>query len=117
MEEKISKNDVNAKVQDLQLLEQSLQSLMLQKQNFQLESLDIENALDELKDSSQAVYKIVGPAMFLSSKAVLDKDLKNKKAIFDIRIKSIEKQEHETKEKLLKLREEIMSAMEKTRKS
>lgn len=109
--------NINLKIQDLQLLEQSLQSLMLQKQSIQVESLDIENALDELKTSNGETFKIIGPIMVSVSKSALEKDLNEKKKMLDLRIGSIEKQEEETKSRLLKLREEVMKVLEKNKKN
>jgi len=55
--------------------------------------------------------------MLKMSKPDLDKDLKNKKALLDMRIKSIEKQEHDTRDKLLELRQEIMTSFERDKKN
>jgi prefoldin beta subunit len=110
-------SNINLKIQDLQLMEQGLQSLMLQKQSIQVEVLDIENALDELKDSTGESYKIVGPVMVSVSKSDLEKDLNEKKKILNLRINSIEKQEEETKSRLIKLREEVIKGIDKAKKS
>ena len=110
-------SNINLKIQDLQLMEQGLQSLMLQKQSIQVEVLDIENALDELKDSTGESYKIIGPVMVSVSKSALEKDLSEKKKVLNLRINSIEKQEEETKSRLIKLREEVIKSIDKTKKS
>jgi len=110
-------SNINLKIQDLQLMEQSFQSLMLQKQSIQVEVLDIENALDELKDSTGESYKIIGPVMVSVSKSTLEKDLNEKKKVLNLRINSIEKQEEETKSRLIKLREEVIKSLDKTKKS
>lgn len=95
-------------IQELQLLEQNMQNLLLQKQAFQLEKNETENALEEIKKTKDEVYKIIGQVMLKTNKAALEKDLKHKKDILDLRIKSIEKQEEALKEQLLKNREEVM---------
>ena len=56
-------------IQELQILEQNLQSIMMQKQAFQLELSEVENALEELKKSGDEVYKIVGQVMIKAKKA------------------------------------------------
>ncbi len=96
----------------LQLAEQNLQNLVLQKQVFQLESIETNNALEELKKSKDGdVYNIVGSLMFKSNKEQLTKDLEKKKDLLNLRIKSIEKQEEDIKNKLLKVREEVLKGM------
>jgi len=99
------------KIQELQLVEQSLQNLAMQKQAFQLELSEITNALSELKETKDEVYKIVGSIMVKSKKDALEKDLNSKKDILNLRIKNIEKQEETLKEQLLKKRDSIMQSM------
>ena len=96
-------------IQDLQVLEQNTQNLLIQKQAFQLELSETENALEEIKKSGDEVYKIVGQIMIKARKQELEKDLKQKKEIIDLRLKSMEKQESFLKEQLTKKRDEIMS--------
>lgn len=102
------------KIQELQLLEQGLQNLMLQKQAFQLEMSETLNALDELSKTKEEVYKIIGSVMVKAKKPELEKDLKHKKELIDLRVKSIEKQEETLKEKLLKTRSEVMRDLKQT---
>lgn len=101
-------------VAQLQLSEQALQNLLLQKQLFQLEFVETNNALEELKKTkAEDIYKIVGSLMFKSNKANLEKELERKKDILDLRLKAIEKQEEELKEKLFKSREIFLKEMKK----
>lgn len=96
------------KIQELQLLEQNIQNLMLQKQAFQLEMSETLNAISELSETKEDVYKIIGSIMLKAKKSELEKDLRHKKELLDLRIKNIEKQEEAIKENLLKKRSEIM---------
>ena len=45
------------KIMQLQTLEQRMQNLLLQKQNFQTQTLEVENALAELKNGKGETYK------------------------------------------------------------
>ena len=99
--------ETGKKIQELQILEQNLQNLSMQKQTFQIELAEVMNALSDLKKSGEEVYKIVGGLMVRSSKANLTSDLEEKKKIFEIRIFSIEKQEKILDEKSEKLKKEI----------
>jgi len=85
---------------------------MAQKQQFQSQLFELENALKELGTTSQA-YKIIGNIMVASDKEALTKDLEQKKEIAELRISSIEKQEKQLKEKAKKIQEEVMGNMKK----
>jgi len=56
------------KIQDLQLSEQALQNILLQKQAFQLELNETDAALHEVEKAKDEVYKIVGQIMLKSEK-------------------------------------------------
>ena len=99
------------KIQELQILEQSLQNLMLQKQAFQIELSETLNALSELSETKEEVYKIVGSVMLRAKKDQLIKDLEHKKGLIDLRIKNIEKQEDMLREKSLNLRDSIIGKL------
>ena len=99
-------------VLQLQLIEQSLQNMMMQKQAFQMELAEIESSLSELKKlKGEDVFKIVGTLMIKTTKAELVPELEKKRDILNIRLKSIEKQEQEFKERLIKSREEMLKKL------
>lgn len=104
--------DTQEKIQRLQIIEQNLQNFMAQKQQFQSQLFELENAIKELGTTTQA-YKIIGNIMVASDKEVLTKDLEQKKEIAELRISSIEKQEKQLKEKAKKIQEEVMGNMKK----
>ena len=95
----------------LQMLEQSMQNMMMQKQQFQLQQVEIESALKELEKVDEA-YKIIGNIMVLSKKEDLKSDLSSKKEVIELRIKSMEKQEDQLREKASKLQSEVLKEME-----
>jgi len=99
-------------VTQLQLSEQALQNLLLQKQLFQYELVETNTALEELKKTKQEdVFKIVGSLMIKSERAELEKELERKKELLELRLKAIEKQEQELKNKLLKQRDLLLEQM------
>jgi len=104
--------DSEKKLGQLQMLEQSMQNLLMQKQQFQLQQVELESALKEL-DKVEEAYKIVGNIMVLSKKADLESDLKSKKEVVELRIKSMEKQENQLREKASKLQGEVLKEMDK----
>ena len=105
--------DTDNKIQELQLLEQSLQNLLLQKQNFQTKLIENENASEELKDLKGESYKIIGAIMVLKNNSELRKELNSEKEILELRIKNIEKQENRIKEKMEELQKEVMKKLDK----
>ena len=100
------------KVQQLQLIEQNIQAIMSQRQQFQAQLLEVENALTEIQNSKGSAYKLIGSIMVLSEKEVLSKDLESKKEILNVRLKSLKKQEDGIKEKAEKLQAEVMSELQ-----
>jgi len=111
------KNDIpketEEKIQQLQLLEQNIQNFSLQKQKFQMELVEIENALKELKDSKKETYKIVSNIMIATSPKDLKKELESKKEVISLRIKNLEKQETTISEKAKEIQKEVMEKLQK----
>ena len=89
------------KIQELQFIEQNMQNTLMQKQQFQTELIEIDNALKELSKNPKETYKIIGNIMIATDKKDLKSDLESKKDIIAIRIKNLEKQETDLKEKLM----------------
>jgi prefoldin beta subunit len=98
--------ETEEKIAQLQLYEQSLQNILVQKQQFQSQGIEIESALAELEKTNEA-YKIVGNIMVASKKEDLKKDLEGKKETIGLRIKTMEKQENNIRAKAKKLQEEV----------
>jgi prefoldin beta subunit len=98
------------KIQQLQLIEQNLQNLLGQKQQFQSQMFELDGALKEIEVSPQA-YKIIGGIMVLTEKEKLKKDLSEKKELVELRISSIEKQEKQFKDRAKDIQQEVLSLM------
>ncbi|MAG91102.1 prefoldin subunit beta [Candidatus Woesearchaeota archaeon] len=104
--------ETEQKISQLQMFEQSMQSFLGQKQQFQVQLVEIESALNEL-DNTEKAYKIVGSIMVQSDKNELKADLKSKKEMLELRIKTMEKQESQVREKASKLQSEILKKIKK----
>jgi len=104
------------KIQELQILEQNLQNLMMQKQTIQIELNEAANALTDLKKSGDEVYKIVGGLMVRSDKSSLLAELEEKKKIFELRVSSIEKQEKILDEKAETFKKELSELVSREKK-
>ena len=99
-------------IDQLQLLQQNLQNILLQKQQLQKQLSEIDSALESMKDST-STYKIIGNIMVASKKTDLQKDLQQKKETFDLRIKNFEKQEQTLKQKLEEFQQKVMQQIKK----
>jgi len=96
------------KIQEIQILEQSLQNLLLQKQAFNMEISETTAAKKEIEKAGDDVFKIIGQLMIKSDKSKVKEELSNKERLLDLRIKSLEKQELSFLEKIDSLRKEIL---------
>lgn len=104
--------EVQEQINQLQLIEQNIHAMALQKQQFQAQLFELESALKELETADTA-YKIVGNIMVSSKKEDLKKYLLQKKEIVDLRLSSMAKQEKELKEKEEKIRDGVLGSLKK----
>ena len=104
--------ETEQKINQLQMFEQSLQSFLGQKQQFQMQLVEVESALGELEGTDKA-YKIVGNIMVESDKNELKSELASKKEMLELRIKTMEKQEEQVKDRASKLQAEILKKIKK----
>ena len=105
--------ETQEKIQELQAYEQNLQGLLMQKQAFQMELTETENALSEISNSKEDIFKLIGNIMIKTSKEDLEKELAEKKKLLELRLKSIDKQENLMSEKLNSLRQDIVGKISK----
>ena len=105
---------------DLQTFQQQMQTVLIQKESLNLQSIEIEKALEELKKATtEDVYKAVGPILIKSTKKDLEEELSEKKETLELRLKSLQKQEDRLKERLKESQEkfeEFLKAQEKPEK-
>ena len=103
--------ETEKKLQQLQIFEQNLQQLQSQRQALEMQISEMDSALEELEKTKKA-YKIVSSIMVASDIPKLKEDLKSKKEVVQLRIKTLEKQEKSTKEKATSLQEEVLKEMQ-----
>ena len=98
----------NQQIQELQMLEQSIQNLFLQKQAFQLELNETQKALEEIKDSRGDIFKIIGQLMIKTDGEKVEKELEGREKMLDLKLKSLEKQEKTIVERADDVRKEVI---------
>ncbi|MDP3697955.1 MAG: prefoldin subunit [Nanoarchaeota archaeon] len=94
-------------IAQLQLLQQNLQNLLLQKKQLQNNLFELESALQEIK-TSEKCYKILGHIMVAFPKDVLSKELTEKKEMNHLRLKNYLSQEEKLKRSIEDTQKEIM---------
>jgi len=102
----------DADINQLQLLQQNLQNILIQKQQFQKQLAEINSAVKEI-ETSNTTYKILGNIMVSAKKEDLQKELKEKQELLGLRLKNFEKQEINIKEKTEELQKKVMADMKK----
>jgi prefoldin beta subunit len=94
-------------------LQQNLQTILVQKQQVDLESNEVEKALEELKKASDsdAVYKSAGNLLVRAKKDELIKELDERKELSGTRSAVLAKQEQRVRESVKELEGKIQEAL------
>jgi len=114
MTEKI---DFEASIAQLQTLENSLRSIGMQKQNMQLQLIEAENSLRELKGYKGKTFKIIGPVMVESDNGSIVKDLNEKMELLKVRVESFDKQEASLKKQFEETQNRVMENLKQSQEN
>lgn len=97
----------------LQQLQQTLQVVVTQKQQLELEMSETEKALSELEKitDSVPVYKSVGSILLKADRQGLLSDLKERKELINTRVTVLGKQEERTRERLKELQDRLQQRL------
>jgi prefoldin beta subunit len=104
--------ETQEKITQLQNIEQNINNLIAQKQQFQSQNIEADNALSQL-ESTEKVFRIIGSIMVASDKEKVKKELNEKKEITELRLKTIDKQEEKMRKKAEELQHDVLSDMKK----
>jgi prefoldin beta subunit len=105
--------ETEQQIKELQILEQNMQNILMQKQAFQAELSEVENASQELQKAGEEVYKITGNVMIKVSKTEILKDVKEKKELLSLRLKTLDNQEKSLEGASENLRKKVLSKIKK----
>lgn len=96
-------------VSRLQQLQQNLQAIMMQKQQLEVEMVETDRALEELKKAGadDAVYKNAGSVLIKAKKEEVTKELEEKKELSNTRAMVLGKQEARVKDNLKEVENKI----------
>mgnify|MGYP001568270725 CR=1 FL=1 len=95
------------KIQELKNYEQIFQNILIQKQTFQFELIETENALNEISESKDDIFKLIGNIMIKADKKKTEEDLKKRKDLLLLRLRSLESQEKDLTDKTEELKKEV----------
>jgi len=99
-------------LEQFQVLQQQLQTILIQKENLKLQILGIDKAIEELQASKGTnAYKIVGPIMVQKDLKKLKTELEESKSNFDLRSKTLEKAEDRITKKLKDMEPKLRKMM------
>ncbi len=93
----------------LQQLQQTLQTVLTQKQQLELQLLEIDQALNELEKTSSntVIYKSVGSLLIKSEKDKVIDELKERKELANVRISVLSKQEERLRSQVKELQTKL----------
>lgn len=99
----------SGKIGEIQMIEQSLHSIGMQKQAFDFELSESEHAIEELSNSKGDVFKIIGSVMIKSDKESVKSEIEKKVKLLNLRIKALDNQEKELSKRADNLRSTLSS--------
>ena len=99
------------KIKRMQFLEQNLQSIMMQKQSFQMELNEVLSSISEVEKSEEDVYKMIGQIMIKSKKEEVLEELKTKEKLISSRIDFLVKEENKFNGQLKDIRNEMIQSI------
>jgi prefoldin beta subunit len=97
----------------LQQLQQTLQAVVSQKQQLEIETSEAEKAMAELEKVTDQVpvYKSVGSLLIKSERQTLLSELKERKELLGTRVTVLGRQEERTKERIKELQEKLQEKL------
>jgi len=109
---------LNKKLEEFEVLRQTYLALIYQKQKIEEELLEVDNAIRELENlkDEDKVFVMIGNVLIRKEKNSVLEELKEKKDILNIRIKSLDRQESQLKERLTNLQNEIEKLIRESKK-
>ena len=96
-----------------QQLQNTLQSLVAQRQRLELELSETERALNSLEEISpeRKIYKSVGALLVEKEKGAVVKELTERKELLEVRVKVLRRQEDKTRKRVLGLQKTLQKEL------
>ena len=105
--------EVREQLLRLQQLQQTLQAVLSQKQQLELERTEIEKAMAELEKSTDdtPVYKSLGSILVRSDRQKLLAEFKDRSELTETRVTVLGKQEERTRNRLKELQQKLQERL------
>lgn len=100
-------------MQELQFLEQNLNSILMQKRAIEMEVSELESSLEEVKKNNEDIFKLIGNILIKTDKESVEKDLKEKIEHVKSRLRTYEVQEKNISKRVSEIRGEILKNKKK----
>lgn len=104
---------IRQQVARYQQVQQTLNVLVMERQQLEAELAEVNNALEELSKTSDdaTLYRVAGQILVKTDKERLVKELTEKKELTETRLKVLERQEGRTRSQLDELQKELQRAL------
>lgn len=105
--------ETQQQIQQLQMMEQTFQQLLMQKNAFSMEQNETDFIIKEVEKTEGEVSRIIGNQVVIkTTKEAIIEDMKKKKELIDTRMKTIDEQEKEFADKIESIREAVMKKIQ-----
>jgi prefoldin beta subunit len=101
--------EIQQRLLKLQQLQQTLQGVMAQKQQLELQLGEVEEALSELEKMNETavIYKSIGALLVKSQKTTVTEELKERKELLTMRVDVLAKQDDRLRTQAKDLQEKL----------
>ncbi len=109
-------SQLQEQLQRLQQLQQTLQAVVTQRQQLELENAEIDRALSELEKlpEDSTVYKSIGSILVKTSKTKVVTDLQERKTLYATRVTILQRQQTRADERIKELQQSIQARLRST---
>ena len=101
--------EIQQRLLKLQQLQQTLQGVMAQKQQLEMQLGEVEDALNELEkmNETSVIYKSIGALLVKSQKNTVTEELKERKELLTMRVEVLAKQDDRLRTQAKDLQEKL----------
>jgi len=102
-------------IEKLQALQEQLQGVLVRKQQFEAELKEVERAIGEIEklNPENKIYKMVGTFLVLINREQALQELRDRKELLELHVKTLTKQETMLRKQIDDLRNQINEALSK----
>ena len=108
---------IQSEIARLQQMQEQLQLIVARRQQWENELREIENAISELEKAPDdvQVYKVAGPILIASTKEKALQDLRERKEIVELHIKTLSRQESLLRKQIEELSRKVTEEINRLR--